>query len=126
MTCSNVQRIRHVIVAPVGSPTLEEILWAMTSCTLVDRKINSLFFCQLLGYNYAQHQNNNPSVSNYRPLCQLLFWFYLLELKKYSETSWSMFQRSEHWLTCEDHTSLRVMLFSLHFVYTVLILFTLT
>jgi len=26
MTCSNVQRIRHVIVAPVGSPTLEAIL----------------------------------------------------------------------------------------------------
>jgi len=126
MTCSNVQRIRHVIVAPVGSPTLESILRAITSCTLVDRLKSNIFFCQLLGYNYAQHQNTSPSVSNYRPLCQLFFWFYLLELKKYSETSWSMFQRSEHRLTCEDHTSLRVMLFPLNFVYTVLILSTLT
>jgi len=53
-----------VIVAPGDSPTLESNLATIKhSCILVDEKTSNKSFGQILGYNYAQHQNNNSSVS---------------------------------------------------------------
>jgi len=51
-------------VAPGDSPTLESNLATTKhSCILVDEKTSKISFGQMLGYNYAQHQNNNSSVS---------------------------------------------------------------